>query len=286
MVARRTNQQPISSRDVNLPLPKSSFGGKLGQELETLRLAINSLRPIPTPGAIVTRTSGGTSIQPVARRSLSDKPLKILRVVNILDDTLECYSEPEEGNPDAPDYTVWKHFDLRVSTYADYDGAAIDAFWNSNTYPGYPPATELGEYTEQVYMAGGPDGSNVENCRAVQQRYRFVYAINANPGLADSGKSRSLIQEVVWPPYYGFNLSGYTEGSVPVSGGTASQIYAAQDESGAWHELLPARRWVNVETLLGDANVYSKDGTDFGSVDGTWNGSMSSGSNYGLFPRA
>jgi hypothetical protein len=69
VVARAENQQPISPRDVNLPLPKSSFGGKLGQELETLRLAINSLRPIPTPGAIVTRTSGGTSIQPSRRKS-------------------------------------------------------------------------------------------------------------------------------------------------------------------------------------------------------------------------
>jgi len=284
VVARAENKQPISSRDVNLPLPKSSFGGKLGQELETLRLAINSLRPIPTPNAIVTRTSSGTSILPVVRKGAADNRLKLLRVTNILEDTLECYSEAEAGNPDEPDYTVWKHFDLRVSTYSDYDGSAIDAFVNSNTYPGSPPHDELGEYSNQIYMKAGPDGSNVENCREVQQRYRLVYTLLQNPGLAGSGKSRSLIHEVVWPPYYGYNLSGYTNGSVPSDGG-ASFIYAAQDDTGAWHELLPARHWINVETLLGDAQVYAQDGADYGTVDGTWNGSMNGGSNYGLFPR-
>lgn len=259
-----------------MSLPQQSgFGGKLGRELNAILEELRSLRPVPGPGNLFGRSSMGTyRTNGGGSRSSAATTLTRLTVVNVLEDALECSDDLGV----TVTHTVMKPQPMRMSDaygYVGFDDSILDALESSNTWPW--TTTVNGEYTTPVFMRAGPDSSAIDTIRAVQQRYRLVYVPSGiTPTLTD-GRNRVLVQEMVWPPYYA--TGGAANGGAPgaYNGGgfdsyplESTLVLAMQDDAGIWHEVLPARQWVDVNVIASEL-LTETDSGEYGRVTGTKN---------------
>ena len=231
------------------PCPVRPSGpGPLAEVVRWMEREIRALQPIPAPGELVSTGPRGVVRRPLNAGGAGGgggAPLKRLFIVNVLEDTLEC---SDEGDFTVT-HTVFKPWHLRVGSYAAYDGGVLTAFEDSNTWPG-GAAGNMGEYT-LPYLMRANDGGLLDSPRAVQQRYqlRFSSPLFALP---PAPKQREYIHEAVWPPYYALDTGtggapgGYNGGGYDSYPTDSQMILAAQDNLGQWHEVLPARQWVDV----------------------------------------
>lgn len=234
--------------------------GPIGSEMGKLVRAVRALFPVDTHNVTANVLPDGTRYTAKGAGGGSGFPLRRCTVVTVNADTLTCTID---GG--ATTFTVHKPVDLRVSGYVAFDDTILDAFESANTWPWSVP-TDYAEYTQPNLMKAG--SGVLSDTRAVQQRYRLVYASSytSSPALP-GGNLRRVIHEMVWPHYYA--SGGSAAGGVPGSGfaSTLYEVWAARDQNGEWMEVLPHRAWKDVHEVLGEPLTY--DGTNIGRVTGT-----------------
>jgi len=183
---------------VSLPLPKSKLGGKLGAELDKLAAAINSLRPISSPGVFTSQTTAGVSrLSSRGRRpALVAVEFRYLRVDREGWLALECYDSDSDET-----LLVWKPDALArlngfdSSTSYSFAGHTITA--QAETDTGTWPVEE-GHFLK------------VRNLDAV-------------------GTDQEYHHQVTWPPYIA-EADSLSNGSRVNSGGTPYSYIIATNQ--------------------------------------------------------
>ena len=251
------------------PCPvRPSGSGQLSEVVRWMEREIRALQPIGAPGVLTSSGPRGVVRRPLGGGESGASPiLTRMLVLNVLEDTLEC----SDTGGDTVTHTVYKPWHLRVSDYAAFDDAVLDAFETSNTVPG--GNATIGEYAVPYLMRAGDDSGVLGSVRAVQQRYQLRYSSVdlSTPLPFGFGPKREVLQEAVWPPYYVSGGTGGAPGSYNGGGYDlfpydSQWILAAQDNLGQWHEVVPSRQWVDVHSIIGDREVYVQDGYEFGRL--------------------
>jgi len=128
---------------MNFPLTKSIFGGKIGQEFDRLTEAINSLRPISSPGETVQHTTRGVVRSVTQNNKAAGTHLKQLWIRSIGIDAM-WVSDPAPGYGffnyhNAADADTEKHYFclkpfelMNRSFYDEANGFDAQGITNSN----------------------------------------------------------------------------------------------------------------------------------------------------------
>jgi len=265
---------------MNFPLTKSIFGGKIGQEFDRLTDAINSLRPISSPGETVQHTTRGVVRSVRLPRKASGgggggSEISFGQVLSVEPNslTVELYSGEV--------VSVEKPPDLNVSGYHEYDAAIISAYSTGQGTP-HDPAW-LYWFTQDYLMRTTtyPDFRSVDGfAGGMQSRFRLIYApardvyltTESMTGLPrETPLNQTPLLEVVWPPYIvsAVNLGGGWDSFNPST--ICVALLENVGDGGTYIDLnIDARKWVSEaqvngwETVLEDeAGIHRASGFSY-----------------------